>query len=194
MDSAITAALPQLFHRPRGEVTMASKHPHRPIAIKLVLASVLMFAFAVFAMPPLYSLFCEITGVGLQPAERYQAVSEEVDTSRTVLVQFLASNAANMPWEFYPKKFEIAVHPGERSEISYYAHNRTRRDMVAQAIPNLSPANAVSYFHKTECFCFNQQELKAGEEAELKLIFIVDKEVPKTIDKITLSYTLFNRS
>ena len=64
--------------------------------------------------------------------------------------------------------------------------------MVGQAIPSISPARAAEYFHKTECFCFNQQPLDGGAEAELPLRFIVDQDLPRDIGTITLSYTIFD--
>jgi len=64
--------------------------------------------------------------------------------------------------------------------------------MVAQAIPSLTPFSAAEYFHKTECFCFNQQPLEAGKEADMPLVFIVDRDLPKSVKTITLSYTLFD--
>lgn len=167
---------------------------HKPLALKLVAGAFIMFSFALWGLPPLYQLFCEITGVGLQQQEQYQAGALEVDESRDIKVQFIATNSATMPWEFKPVTFEVTVKPGEPTEIEYFAKNNTRRDMVGQAIPNISPASAVDYFHKTECFCFNNQPLVAGGEANLKMVFIVDPELPKSVKTITLSYTLFDIS
>ncbi|MEX2366826.1 MAG: cytochrome c oxidase assembly protein, partial [Pseudohongiellaceae bacterium] len=142
---------------------------------------VLMFVFAVFVMPPLYDLFCEVTGIGDKTADRYEGAVSAIDESRTIKVQFIATNQATMPWDFEPNTFEVEVHPGEATRITYYAKNRTRRDMVAQAIPNILPTSAVRYFHKTECFCFDQQPLQAGQEAEMPLVFIVDRDLPRAI-------------
>ena len=61
-----------------------------------------MFLFAVFVLPPLYDLFCEITGIGGRTDGKYEAVEVRVDTSRQVEVQFVATNNAEMPWDFYP--------------------------------------------------------------------------------------------
>lgn len=151
-----------------------------------------MFAFAIFVMPPLYDLFCEITGIGDKSADRYEGVVSAVDESRTVKVQFIATNEATMPWDFEPNIFEVEVHPGEATRITYYAKNRTRRDMVAQAIPNILPTSAVKYFHKTECFCFDQQRLQAGQDAEMPLVFIIDRDLPRAVNTITLSYSIFD--
>jgi cytochrome c oxidase assembly protein subunit 11 len=64
--------------------------------------------------------------------------------------------------------------------------------MVGQAIPSVSPARAAEYFHKTECFCFNQQPLAGQTTAEMPLQFIVDQDLPRDIRTITLSYTIFD--
>jgi cytochrome c oxidase assembly protein subunit 11 len=165
------------------------------ICAKLGATVVVMFVFAIFIMPPLYDLFCDVTGLNGKTGE---AISVEkangfgVDTSRTIKVQFLATNNENMPWEFRPQIPSVNVHPGETMVVNYFAANHTAADMVAQAIPSLVPFKAANYFHKTECFCFNQQPLAAGKSAELGLSFIVDVEIPDHIKTITLSYTLFD--
>jgi cytochrome c oxidase assembly protein subunit 11 len=159
---------------------------------KLSMLVVAMFAFAVFVMPPLYNLFCDILGIGGKTGSAYQAVDVEVDTSRSVEVQFVAMKNETMPWDFYPRETSVSVHPGEPRSVIFYAHNRTGKDMVGQAIPNLVPFNVADYFHKTECFCFNNQPLASGEEADLELVFIVDPDLPTSINTLTLSYTLFD--
>lgn len=164
----------------------------KPLMLKLIGGVVGMFLFAIFLMPPLYDMFCEVTGIGGKTGGPYQVTEAGVDKSRTVTVQFIATNNAAMPWEFSPKTYQVKVHPGEQTKVSFYAKNRTRKDMVAQAIPNVTPFNAAEFFHKTECFCFNKQPLKAGEEADLPLVFIVDRDLPKAVTTITLAYTLFD--
>ena len=104
----------------------------------------------------------------------------------------MASNNDGMPWEFRPTDTVLRVHPGEVSDTVFFARNPMPKDMVAQAIPSVSPARAAAYFHKTECFCFNQQPLQAGDDTEMPLQFIVDKDLPADIKTITLSYTLFD--
>ncbi|MFT5116140.1 MAG: cytochrome c oxidase assembly protein subunit 11, partial [Parasphingorhabdus sp.] len=50
---------------------------------------------------------------------------------------------------------------------------------------------ATRYFIKTECFCFNNQTLMAGEQKEMPLIFRVDTDLPQSVKTITLSYAFF---
>jgi len=159
---------------------------------KSVVGVVVMFAFAVFAMPPLYDKFCEVLGIGPYSANKFEGAVSAVDESRTVKVQFIATNEATMPWAFEPMTFEVEVNPGVPTRITYYAKNPTPRDMVAQAIPNVVPTTAAKYFHKTECFCFDQQILASGEETEMPLVFIVDRDLPKSVNTITLSYSIFD--
>lgn len=158
------------------------------------MASVLgMFAFG-FAMVPLYDVFCEITGINGKTAGRYESTEViEADQSRTVKVQFLASNGPGMTWAFRPVVRSVDVHPGEPTTVNFYAENPTTEAMVGQAVPSLSPSEGTPYFHKTECFCFNQQPLEAGQSTEMPLIFIVDKDLPEHITKLTLSYTLYDQ-
>ena len=64
--------------------------------------------------------------------------------------------------------------------------------MVGQAIPSVSPFDATDYLHKTECFCFTSQPLDGRGEKVMPLKIIVDQDLPKHINKLTLSYTLFD--
>jgi len=157
---------------------------------RLLLVVCLMFAFG-FALVPLYDVMCKALGINGKTADAYSGV-QQVDTSRSVRVQFLTTNAAGMVWEFYPTADELSVHPGAVNEALFIAHNPTRRPMTAQAIPSVAPARAAAWFHKTECFCFTQQVLMPGERMEMPLRFIVDEALPADIGQLTLGYTLFD--
>ena len=164
----------------------------RKLVIRLLVVIVGMFGFG-FALVPLYDLFCDVTGLnGKTNAEAYLPVSELIDTSREVKVQFIATNNESMRWEFRPDVFELKVHPGEEITTTFFARNPTGSAMIAQAIPSVSPGKAAAYFHKTECFCFNQQQLAGGEAVDMPLRFIVDRDLPSDVNTITLSYTIFD--
>ena len=121
--------------------------------VKLVLLAIGMFIFCLFVLPPLYTLFCEVTGInGKTNGKAYKPVLAEIDTSRTVRIQFVATNNGEMPWDFKPEKFVLNVHPGESITTYFDAYNPTASAMVGQAVPSLAPRNAIDYFHKTECF------------------------------------------
>ncbi|MEQ8691994.1 MAG: cytochrome c oxidase assembly protein [Pseudomonadales bacterium] len=153
-----------------------------------------MCAFVV-AMVPLYDLFCEITGLNGKTADEayvFDPAATQPDRSRLVKVNFITNTHGGMSWDFWPGKGGVRVHPGELKEVSFFVKNTTDRVMVGQAIPSLVPATAAEYFHKTECFCFNQQILQPGEEMEMPMRFIVGRELPKNVQSINLSYALFD--
>lgn len=159
---------------------------------KLAVVAVAMFAFVFVVMVPLYNVLCDVLGINGRTGDRYEATEIVIDTDRQVEVQFVANFNEEMPWGFKPSVTMVKVNPGASNETVFLAHNPMPKDMVAQAIPSISPARAAEYFHKTECFCFNEQPLMAGESAELPLVYIVDRDLPKDIKTITLSYTLFD--
>ncbi len=160
---------------------------------KLVIVAVAMFAFVFVVMVPLYNVLCDALGInGKTAGAAYTAVQAGVDESREVTVQFIATNNAGMPWEFRPSQTMMTVHPGASNETVFFARNPLPDAMVAQAIPSVSPSRAAEYFHKTECFCFDRQPLDGRSAADMPLQFIIDRDLPKDISTITLSYTLFD--
>ena len=167
----------------------------RRTVIKLVIIVLLMFGFG-FAMVPFYDLFCQITGInGKTNAEALVAAEDNtIDKSRLITVQFVATNNAELPWEFKPNLFTIKVHPGAMTKTSYFAENLTDKTMTVQAIPSVTPGLAAKYLKKTECFCFTQQTLAGGAKMDMPLLFHIDPSLPKDITTITLSYTLFDAS
>lgn len=168
----------------------------KPSHIKVVVVSaavvVAMVLFVFFVLRPMYYLICEWTGITGSTFEVVEAKPFEVEYDRPIKVQFTATNNATMPWEFHPQKSEVIAHPGELIQVNYYARNTSRRDMVAQAVPSLTPFEATNYFLKTECFCFNQQPLLAGEETDMGLVFQIDPDLPDWVKTITLTYSLFD--
>ncbi len=170
-----------------------SANPAIDTAIKLVVVAVSMFAFVFVVMVPLYDVLCDALGInGKTSGEAYTAVQAQVDESRTITVQFVATNNEGMPWDFGPEVTAMKVHPGAVNDTVYLARNPLPEAMIAQAIPSVSPSRAAEYFHKTECFCFNHQPLDGETATEMPLQFIVDQDLPRDIKTITLSYTIFD--
>ena len=170
-----------------------SQDPTTDTVAKLGAVAVAMFAFVFVVMVPLYNVLCDALGInGKTSSEAYTSVVAQVDESRSIKIQFVATNNDGMPWVFSPNVTEMVVHPGAANDTVFFAANPTTNSMIAQAIPSVSPSRAAEYFHKTECFCFEQQPLDGNSEAEMPLQFIVDQDLPADIKTITLSYTLFD--
>ena len=161
--------------------------------LKTTLVAVLMFGFA-FALIPLYNTFCEITGLngktGGQVAE--DIVNQQVvDENRKITVQFDGRVNSELNWEFRPTELNMEVIPGKLYKTEYYAKNLSDKEVTGRATYSVSPNKASKYFNKTECFCFTEQTLKAGEEVLMPVTFIVDSKLTKDINIMTLSYTFY---
>ena len=158
---------------------------------KLVVVVALMFGFG-YAMVPLYKKLCEVTGINVVTT-RYLHGAElknaQVDKSRTITIEFDANTHG--PFRFRPVKNSMEVHPGEVAQITYEVVNPQTRDISAQAIPSYAPKQATEHFKKMECFCFKQQLLKAGEQRDMPVVFVIDPALSKDVKTITLSYTFF---
>jgi cytochrome c oxidase assembly protein subunit 11 len=162
------------------------------LVMKLVFAVIGMFGFG-FALVPLYDVLCDLTGINGKTSDT-AAVYESVliDESRLITVDFITRTNTGMPWKFSAQTRRVKVHPGQMSQVDFTAMNPTGRDIVGQAVPSVSPGPAAIYMNKTECFCFEQQTLKAGEEVVMPMKFYVDPQLPKDITYFTVQYTLYD--
>jgi cytochrome c oxidase assembly protein subunit 11 len=154
-------------------------------------AVVLASFFFGFAMVPLYRVVCEhVLGIKLS-GEAANATGLVEDTSRTVSVQFVANVNSKLPWTFTPELSSIEVHPGKLTEVWFDAANTSDAAIVGNAVPSVAPNSASLYFNKTECFCFTEQVLAAGESRRMPVRFFVDPKLPAQVRQLTLSYTFF---
>src|SRR5262249_59004249 len=112
--------------------------------------------------------------------------TEQPGKTRTIIVDFVGDLPSSGNWVFRPVLRSMEVHPGQLYTADFIARNLTGRATTAQAVPNIAPSKAASYFHKTECFCFQPQPFAVGEELALPLRFIVDPAVRPHADPLTL--------
>ena len=167
----------------------SSKKTFRTIA--LVSAGSFVFAFS---MVPLYRIACEkVFGIKLEQGAAGEArlAGIEEDATRTVTIEFDGTVNSKLPWAFAPQQLTMQVHPGRMYEASYIARNTSDHAIVGNAAPSVAPSVASTYFNKTECFCFTEQLLQAGEERAMPVRFVVDPALPDYVTTITLSYTFF---
>jgi cytochrome c oxidase assembly protein subunit 11 len=166
---------------------------NRRFGIALAAVAVAMVGIS-FAAIPLYRVFCSVTGYDGTP--RIGASIAPGATRELITVRFNANTNPNLPWDFGPVQEEIRLPLGEEQLAFYTARNVAQTPVTGVALYNVTPDTVGKYFHKTACFCFNQQTLAAGESKEFPLSFWVDPAIatdPDTADihTITLSYTFF---
>ncbi len=166
---------------------------NRKLVTSLVLFAGGMLAFAFVVLPPLYDVFCEVTGLGGRTNTTAAEVSENTTAvARDVRLEFVTTVNEYAPWEFTSELDAMDIQPGKLYEAMFFAHNLTDRGKIAQAVPSVAPPQAAKHFKKLECFCFSQQAFTAGERKEMPVRFIIDSDLPDHIDTITLSYTFFD--
>jgi cytochrome c oxidase assembly protein subunit 11 len=165
------------------------RQANRMLLAKLGVVVVVMFGFG-FALVPFYDQICKATGLrNIDAPDRIE--NSQVDPMRTVRLEFDA-NVHQLPWTFRPPAPAVVnVHPGEVTQVVYEVENRTGRSRTGQAIPSYGPQVAAGYFKKLDCFCFAKQSFGPHEKREMPVVFIVDANLPRDINTISLSYTFF---
>ncbi len=160
-----------------------------------VFVIVAMFLFG-FVSIPLYRIICDAIDPGGSAysngsVDAYEGV--KTDTSRTITVSMATNVNRQLNWDFNPPaEHRMEVHPGERKHVVFKAKNNDLGSMRGKAVYDIVPPEAGAYFKKIECFCFQEQELAAGESADMPLIFWFDPSMPPEIKNITIAYTFFN--
>jgi len=166
------------------------KKRNRQMLGKLLVVVVGMLGFG-FALVPMYRQICE--AIGITQTRVVASGNTQVDASRTVSVELLASSAG-LPWTFEAIDRTVKLHPGELTTVRYRVVNTLDRSVTAHAVMNTAPAVANRYIEKRECFCFSDQTLAAGEAREMPVTFRVRADAPADLTTVSLSYTFFEKA
>lgn len=159
------------------------------------LVGIVLAAFALtFSLVPLYRVACEkVFGIRLDntPSAPIADAAASEKPARMVTVIFDGDANSKLPWAFHPEQESMQVRVGEQYGTQYFARNDGGRAIVGSAAPSVAPARASKYFNKTECFCFTEQVLQAGESRRMPVRFFVDPRLPAGVGELTLSYTFY---
>mgnify|MGYP000037470165 CR=1 FL=1 len=143
----------------------------------LLLAGIFVLMLGLsFAAVPLYDLFCRVTGFGGTTQVSKEAPKIVLD--KVVSVRF-DTNVNNLEWNFKAKSNVIDVKVGQVNRIEFEVENIGDETTYGVASFNVSPASFGKYYSKLGCFCFEKQELKAGEKATYVMTFYLDPELVK---------------
>lgn len=162
---------------------------NRVLLRRLSLIALGMFGFG-FALVPLYDVLCDLTGLNRGEIQAL-AKNTQVDYSRPVQVDMLASVPQGAPLRLTAPNRPLTAHPGELMQTEFVLENLSDRPVVAQAIPSYNPPLMAKYFKKIECFCFREQRLAPGERRTMPLMFVLDQEMPSGLPVIAMSYTMY---
>lgn len=159
----------------------------------LCAALVIGMTGAAFAAVPLYRIFCQVTGFD-GTVKRAEAAPTQV-LDQEVLIRF-DTNVRDLPMTFKAEQLSQKVHIGETGMAYFSVTNTSDHPVFATAAYNVVPERAGPYFQKLQCFCFEGQEIAAGETRNFPVQYFVAPELAtdaevKGVRQITLSYTFF---
>ncbi len=170
---------------------------NKPLATAFLIGlfPVLMFASS-FGFVPLYNYFCKVTGYGGTVQKVTSLPLPSPNTTDTITVQFQGTIAKGLPWTVRPLQKQLTVPMGQPSTIWYEIQNLSSQDINGIATFNITPQKAGRFFSKLECFCYDEQTLKAQETKKLPVTFAINSSVrekknTKDLQHVTLSYTFF---
>ena len=161
----------------------------------LLLAGIFVLMLGLsFAAVPLYDLFCRVTGFG--GTTQVSKEAPKIVLNKVVSVRF-DTNVNNLDWNFKAKSNVIDVKVGQVNRIEFEVENLGNETTHGVASLNVSPARFGKYYSKLGCFCFEKQELKAGEKATYVMTFYLDPDLvndptTKNLQDVTMSYTFFS--
>ena len=161
----------------------------------ILLAGIFCFMLVLsFAAVPLYDLFCRVTGFG--GTTQISNNAPKIVLNKVVSVRF-DTNVNNLTWDFKAKSNVMDVKVGQVNKIEFEVENYGDDTTYGVATFNVSPSSFGKYYSKLGCFCFEKQELKAGEKATYVMTFYLDPELVndptvKNLQDVTMSYTFFS--
>lgn len=172
---------------------LAQKNARMALSVFVVVA--LMVGMS-FASVPLYNLFCRVTGWGGTTQIAATLPPEDQIVEREITVRFDTNIAPDMPLEFVPEQREVKVKIGARGFINFIATNTDSENVTGTALFNVTPLKAGKYFHKVQCFCFDEQTFAGGQSVNMPVMFYVDPKLHEDdymndVSTITLSYTFY---
>lgn len=152
-----------------------------------------------YASVPLYQLYCQTlvgAGVPRTVARLPDGGAPMTATQRSQLtIYFNANTNDNLPWSFKPTVHKIALYPGDTALTFYVIQSIATEAKSGIFTYHIVPTKVGIYFNKIQCFCFEEQRLKAGETIEMPILFYIDPDFEKDpkmkdVDSITLAYVL----
>ena len=147
---------------------LKKKYPNKLILV-LSLFLIITFVVSIF-------LYKE-NGVSVQP----------------IKVKLITSVHKDLPFEFETEEENISIIPGEVKTINYTVKNLSDKNMNGLATFQVYPSELKDFITKMNCFCYEEQTLKGGEEERYSLVLLVDPKVTKNIKEAIIQFVFFKK-
>jgi len=188
-----------------GAYPYSRKSTPNDLAVYTLGTAVFMLGLA-YASAPMYQALCKKFGWGgtssrgneerLKQLLQFQEERGDGEKHRRFLIRFETQVTPGMPWYFTPTQEYIVVRPGETALAFFTAYNDAERPITGVSTYSVLPFKAAPYFQKVQCFCFEEQRLRAKEKVDMPVLFYLEPSIfedkgLKDCYDITLAYTFF---
>ena len=106
---------------------------------------------------------------------------ENNGSDQIIKVKLITSVHKDLPFKFETEEENITIVPGEVKTINYTVKNLSDKNMNGMATFQVYPSELKDFMTKMNCFCYEEQTLKGGEEERYSLVLLVDPKVTKNI-------------
>lgn len=153
-----------------------------------------------YIFPFFYKTFCETTGYAgsgrIQRDYDYSIMHDAKKIHRKYNIHFASSCEPELGWSFFTLQDSVTINAGETVLAFFRAYNDSSEPMIGISAYMVQPDEAVQYFNKIQCFCFDEQLLNPSEEVDLPLFFYLDPKITEDpllseVRDITLMYTFY---
>ena len=110
-----------------------------------------------------------------------------------IKVKLITSVHKDLPFQFETEEENMSIIPGEVKTINYTVKNLSDRNINGLATFQVYPSELKDFITKMNCFCYEEQTLKGGEEERYALVLLVDPKVTKNIKEAIIQFVFFKK-
>ena len=118
---------------------------------------------------------------------------ENTGGNHVIKAKLITSVHKDLPFEFETEEENIFIVPGEVKTINYTVKNLSDKNMNGLATFQVYPSELKDFITKMNCFCYEEQTLKGGEEERYSLVLLVDPKVTKNIKEAIIQFVFFKK-
>ena len=118
---------------------------------------------------------------------------ENGESNQAIKVKLITSVHKDLPFDFQTEEENIFIVPGEVKTINYTVKNLSDRNINGLATFQVYPSELKDFITKMNCFCYEEQTLKGGEEERYSLVLLVDPKVTKNIKEAIIQFVFFKK-
>lgn len=114
-------------------------------------------------------------------------------SNQVIKAKLITSIHKDLPFKFEAEEENTLIVPGEVKTINYIVKNLSKKSMTGTATFQVYPSELRDFMTKLNCFCYEEQTLKAGEEERYSLVLLVDPKVTKNIKEAIIQFVFFKK-